>query len=78
MKIRETLNNNTEKFTATAYENGGKIVVVKRDTANYYDNSTDEKFEFSAVSEYQEWKAAQSWIVSKKTKTVSPFKNVSP
>lgn len=75
MKIRETINN-AEKFIATVFEHGNKIVVIKHDTFNYYDNSTDEHFEFSTIEEYENWKAEQDWIVAKKINKVSNFKKV--
>lgn len=78
MKIRQTLNNNAEKFVAAVYEKGEKIVVVKKDTSNYYDNSTDEIFEFPTISDFENWKSVQSWIVPKKTKIICPFKTVRP
>lgn len=76
MKIRQTLNNNADQFAATVYEKSGKIVVIKRDTFNHYDNSTDEKFEFSSISDFEKWKTAQEWIIPKKIKIISPFKTV--
>lgn len=76
MKIRQTLNNNADHFIATAYEKSGKILVVKKDAFNYYDNSTDETYEFSTVSEYENWKAGQDWIVPSKTHTICPFQKV--
>ena len=78
MKIRETINSNAEKFSAVAYEDRGKIVVVKHDTFNYYDRSTDERFMFDTVSAYREWIAAQEWINPEKVKTVSAFRRVQP
>lgn len=78
MKIRQTLNNNADRFAATVYEKKGKIVVIKRDTFNYYDDSTNEQFEFSSVSDFEAWKAAQDWIVTSKSRTVCPFKTVQP
>lgn len=74
MKIRATINNNADKFAATVYEDSNKIIVIKRDTYNYYDNSTDERFEFSTVAEYSEWLSTQDWI--NKTEFVSRFKGV--
>lgn len=76
MKIRETINSNAEKFSAIAYEHQNKIVVVKHDTFNYYDRSTDERLTFDTVSEYREWITKQDWIVPTKVKRVSDFKAV--
>ena len=76
MKIRETINSNAERYSAVAYEEQSKVIVVKRDTFNYYDRSTDERFTFDTVSEYREWIAAQDWIVPAKVKKVSEFKRV--
>ena len=74
MKIRETINSNAEKFSAVAYEDQNKVVVVKHDNDNYYDRSTDERFVFDSVTEYRAWISAQSWIVPAKVKKVSKFK----
>ncbi len=76
MKIRETINSNAEKFSAIAYEHQNKIVVVKHDTDNYYDRSTDERFEFDTISEYRAWVSTQDWVVPAKVKKVSEFKAV--
>lgn len=76
MKIRETINSNAEKFLAIVYENQNKVVVLRIDTSNYYDRSTDERFTFDTVSEYREWIAAQDWIVPAKVKKVSAFQKV--
>ena len=76
MKIRETINSNAEKFSAVVYEDQNKVVVVKHDTFNYYDRSTDERFTFDTVSEYREWVATQYWIVPAKVKKVSAFQKV--
>lgn len=77
MKIRETINNGSNRFTATAYENANKIIVVRND--NFIKISTPQKyehFEFSSISDYETWKSTQSWIDDKKIKKVSPFKKV--
>ena len=76
MKIRELINDNTTKYRATAFEHENKIVVIKKDTYNYYDNSTDERFEFSSIEEYENWKNTQDWIDIKKIEKVSNFKKV--
>ena len=76
MKIREQINNNADRFRATTYEHDDKIVVVKKDTNNYYDDSTDERFEFSSIAEYENWKSSQEWIDLKKVLKVGIFKNV--
>lgn len=76
MKIRETINSNAEQFSATVYEDQNKVVVVKHDTYNYYDTSTDERFCFDTVSAYRDWLSRQDWIVPGKVKFVSPFKAV--
>lgn len=78
MKIRQTLNNNAGQFAATVYEKSGKIIVIKRDTFNYYDNSTDEKFEFSSISDFEGWKAVQEWIMPNQIKIICPFRTVQP
>ena len=74
MKIRETINSNAEKFSAIAYEDQNKVVVVKHDNDNYYDRSTDERLVFDSVTEYRAWISTQSWIVPAKVKKVSKFK----
>lgn len=74
MKIRETINSNAEKFSAVVYEDQNKVIVVKHDTFNYYDSSTDERFTFDSVAEYRAWVAEQSWIIPEKVKKVSAFK----
>ena len=76
MKIRETINSNAEKFSAVVYEDSNKVVVIKKDTFNYYDTSTDERFTFDTVSAYREWINAQDWIVPAKVKKVSTFQKV--
>jgi hypothetical protein len=76
MKIRETINSNAEKFSAVVYEDQNKVVVVKHDTFNYYDRSTDERLTFDTVAAYRDWIAAQDWIVPAKVKTVSAFAKV--
>ena len=76
MKVRETLNNNADHYAATVFEHDNKVVVIKRDTFNIFDDSTDERFEFSTIAEYETWKAAQEWIVPRKTHTLCHFKNV--
>lgn len=76
MKIRETINNNKERYTGVAYEDKHKIIVIKRDTFNYYDASTNEQFEFNTIAEYENWKATQAWINNKKVQKVSSFKAV--
>lgn len=76
MKIREIINSNAEKYSAVAYEDQNKVVVVKHDTFNYYDRSTNERFTFDTVSEYREWITAQDWIVPAKIKKASEFKKV--
>lgn len=76
MKIRETINSNAEKYAAVVYEDQNKVVVVKHDTFNYYDRSTDERFTFDTVSAYREWIAVQDWIVPAKVKKVSAFRKV--
>lgn len=74
MKIRQIINNNTSRVAATVYENANKIVVIKRDTNNYYDSSTDERFEFNTITEYGNWLKTQEWIV--KINKMSAFKKV--
>lgn len=76
MKIRETINSKAEKFSAVVYEDQNKVVVVKHDTFNYYDRSTDERFTFDTVSEYRKWIATQDWIIPEKVKKVSAFQKV--
>lgn len=76
MKIRETINSNVEKFSAVVYEDHNKIVVVKHETSNYYDRSTDERFMFETESEYRAWIAEQNWINPQKVKKVSAFRAV--
>lgn len=76
MKRRETINSNAERYAATVYEDAGRVIVVKRDTKNYYDNSTDEEFQFESVADYEAWKAVQDWIVPKKTRRVAAFAKV--
>lgn len=76
MKIRQTLNNNAERFAATVFEHQNRIIVVKRDTFNYYDTSTDERFEFSSVAAYNEWLSHQDWVVPSKIEIAQRFINV--
>lgn len=76
MKRRETINNNAEHYAAVAYEDAGRIVVIKSDTFNCYDNSTDERFEFATVAEYEDWKAAQDWINPKKIRSITGWVKV--
>jgi hypothetical protein len=76
MKIRETINSNAEKYSAVAYEHQNKVVVVKHNTFNYYDRSTDERFTFDTVREYREWITTQDWIAPAKVKKVSAFQKV--
>ena len=76
MKIRETLNNNGEHYAATVFEHENKVIVIKRDTFNHFDDSTDERFEFSTIAEYEAWKASQEWIVPKKTRKICRFMKV--
>ena len=76
MKIRETINNNADKYKAVTFEDAGKIIVVKQDTYNYYDSSTNNYFEFNTISQYENWKAEQDWINKKKIKKVSAFRKV--
>lgn len=76
MKIRETINNNGSEFKAVTFEDNGKIIVMKQDTFNHYDTSTNECFEFKTIKEYEDWKAKQNWIDKKKVKKVSAFRKV--
>ena len=61
-------------FIGTAFEHSNKIIVAKKDTFNYLDDSTTEYFEFTTISEYEDWKANQEWINS--INAISPFKKV--
>ena len=74
MKLRQESNNNTCKQKASVFEDRNKIIVIKKDTFNYYDNSTDEKFEFNSITEYENWKKQQDWIFT--TRKVSNFRKV--
>ena len=74
MKLRQILNNNTKKYKGEVFEDNNKIIVIKKDTNNYYDNSTDEKFEFKSITEYENWKKQQDWIFT--TRKVSNFRKV--
>lgn len=76
MKVREIINNNANEFTATTYEDNNKIIVIKSNTYNYYDNSTDEKFVFNTIKEYEDWKKEQNWIDPNKIKIIHNFKKV--
>ena len=76
MKIRETINNNADKYNAVTFENSNKIIVLKQDTFNYYDSSSNEHFEFDSIDEYERWKKEQDWINPKKIKKVSAFRKV--
>lgn len=76
MKIREIINSNAEMYSAVVYEDNKKIVVVKHDTFNYYDRSTDERIEFDTITKYREWLSVQDWIVPKKIKKVGQFKSI--
>ena len=74
MKLRQILNNNTKKYKGEVFEDNNKIIVIKKDTNNYYDNSTDEKFEFKSITEYENWKEQQDWIFT--TRKVNNFRKV--
>ena len=74
MKLRERINNNTCKFTGNVYEDNNKIIVIKKDTSNYYDFSTNDEFIFKSIEEYENWKKGQDWI--KKIEKISSFKKV--
>lgn len=76
MKIRETINDNAEKYKAVTFEENGEIVVIKQDTYNYYDTSSNEYFKFKTIKEYEEWKKEQNWINIKKIQKVSAFRKV--
>jgi len=76
MKLRELLNNNAEKYIGDVYQTGNMILVIKRDTHNYYDNSTDEKFLFETMKQYEDWRNTQDWIKVRKIKRVSDFVEV--
>lgn len=76
MKIRETINSNVERYSAIVYEDKNMVVVIKRNTSNYYDNSTDERITFGSVTDYRAWVSAQDWITPGKVRTVSPFRAV--
>ena len=74
MKIRQTINNNAAKYSGIVYENANKIIVIKHNAFNYYDSSSDERFEFDTISGFEEWAKNQDWIV--KINKESPFKKV--
>lgn len=74
MKLRESLNNNSQQFTATVCEDNNKIVVTVHDTFNHLDNITDKRHEFNTIAEYENWKSKQDWI--KTINFVSDFKGV--
>ena len=74
MKIRETINNNAEYFTARVLEDNKKIIVEKY---GYTLGPIEcEVFEFNSIEEYENWKAKQEWIKKEKVKKVSAFKKV--
>lgn len=74
MKLRQEINNNICKYKASVLEDNNKIIVIKKDTFNYYDNSTDERFEFNTITEYENWKEQQDWIFT--TRKISNFRKV--
>lgn len=76
MKIRETINNNADDFTAVTFEDNRKIIVRKDNTSNHYDFSDIDYIEFNSIEEYEKWKAEQGWIDKKKVKKVSAFRKV--
>ena len=78
MKIRGAINSNVQQYAGTIYEHGGKIGVIKRDTFNHFDCSTDERFEFSTADDFRAWLKAQDWIVKITYDGIPPMKSRFP
>ena len=67
MKVRGSLNNNANAYSATIFEDNGKIIVAKRPTTPV--GATDIKtFTFNSVKDLKSWIDKQDWIDKKKVR----------